>query len=111
MALTKDSAETLLNQYVKNERMLNHCYASEAVMRALAKRLGRDEEKWAVAGLLHDIDIEVVEGDLKTHGLEAERILKEQGADPDVIDAIVMHNEAGKGFEEGDGVRACPCRG
>jgi predicted hydrolase (HD superfamily) len=66
-------------------------------MRALARRLGKDEEKWAMAGLLHDLDIEIVGGDLSTHGLEAERILREYGADPDVIDAIVMHNDALRG--------------
>ncbi|OPY74019.1 MAG: hypothetical protein A4E64_02413 [Syntrophorhabdus sp. PtaU1.Bin058] len=96
--MTRDDALTLLKQYVKNERMLNHCYASEAVMRALAQRLGQDEEKWAVTGLLHDIDIELVDADLNRHGREAERILGEKGVDAEIIDAIVMHNEtvAGK---------------
>jgi uncharacterized protein len=94
MAFTNEDGLQLLNKYVRNERMINHCLASEAVMRALARRLGRDEETWATAGLLHDLDIELVEGDLKVHGLEAERILKEEGLDPDIIDAIVMHNEA-----------------
>lgn len=36
MILTRDDAEILLKRYVKNERMLSHCYASEAVMGALA---------------------------------------------------------------------------
>lgn len=91
--MTRDDAMGLLKQYVKNERMLNHCYASEAVMRALARRLGQDEEKWAITGLLHDLDIELVDADLSRHGLETERILKENGVDAGIIDAIVMHNE------------------
>ena len=94
MVLTRDEAVELLNSYLKNERMLNHCYASEAVLRALARRLGEDEEKWGAAGLLHDLDIELVSGDLNVHGLEAEKILKQEGIDPEIIDAIVMHNEA-----------------
>jgi uncharacterized protein len=94
MPFTNEEALRLLNKYVRNERMIGHCLASEAVMRALALKLGRDEEAWALAGLLHDLDIEIVEGDLKVHGLEAERILEEQGVDPEIIDAIVMHNEA-----------------
>lgn len=94
MSFTNEEALGLLNTCVKNERMISHCLASEAVMRALARRLGRDEEAWALAGLLHDLDIELVEGDLNVHGREAERILKEQGLDPEIIDAIVMHNEA-----------------
>ncbi len=95
--MTRDDALMLLKQHVQNERMLNHCYASEAVMRALARKLGHDEEKWAITGLLHDIDIELVDGDLNRHGLEAERILKEKGVDPEIIDAIVMHNETAAG--------------
>jgi len=93
MSVTRDEAIGLLNQYIKNERMLNHCYASEAVMRALAKKLGRDEEKWGMAGLLHDLDVELVNADLNIHGRQTERILSEKGVEPEVIDAIVMHNE------------------
>ena len=50
--IKRDDALDLLQQYIKNEKMLYHCLSSEAVLRALAKRLGRDEEKWAMAGLL-----------------------------------------------------------
>ena len=93
MAITRDEAVILLNKYIKNERMLNHCYASEAVMMALARRLGRDEEKWGIAGLLHDLDVELVNADLSIHGKETEKILKEKGIEPEIIEAIVMHNE------------------
>jgi putative nucleotidyltransferase with HDIG domain len=92
--MTRDEAEALLKAHVKNERMLDHSYASEAVLRALASRLGRDVEKWGLAGLLHDIDIEVVDGDLTRHGCEAEKILTEAGLDPEIVDAVKMHNEA-----------------
>ncbi|MFH0799375.1 MAG: HDIG domain-containing metalloprotein [Pseudomonadota bacterium] len=91
--MIRDEAEELLKRYVKNERMLDHSIASEAVLRALARRLGRDEDKWGLAGLLHDIDIEVVGGDLTRHGLEALRILTEAGIDPEIVDAVKMHNE------------------
>lgn len=93
MEMTRDKAITLLKQYIQDERMLNHSYASEAVMRALARRLGQDEEKWGLAGLLHDLDIERVKGDLTVHGLEAAKILTEKGVDADIVEAIQMHNE------------------
>jgi predicted hydrolase (HD superfamily) len=73
--------------------MLAHSYASEAVMRALARRLGQDEEKWGLAGLVHDVDIEQVGGDLTVHGLAAAKIRGEKGIDPEIIDAVFMHNE------------------
>jgi putative nucleotidyltransferase with HDIG domain len=92
--MTRDEAEGLLKRHVKNERMLDHSYASEAVLRALARRLGRDEERWGLAGLLHDIDIEAVGGDLSRHGIEAERVLAEAGVDPEIVATIKMHNEA-----------------
>ena len=91
--MTRDEAEGLLKQHVTNERMLDHSYASEAVLRALARRLARDEEQWGLAGLLHDIDIEAVGGDLSRHGIEAERILAEAGIDPEIVAAVKMHNE------------------
>jgi uncharacterized protein len=93
MTITRNEAVELLNKYVKNERMLSHCYASEAVMRALAHRLGRDEEEWGLAGLLHDLDVELVNADLNVHGRETEKILNEKGIDPEIIEAILMHNE------------------
>jgi putative nucleotidyltransferase with HDIG domain len=91
--MTRDEAERLLKKYVVSDRMLDHSYASEAVLRALAARLGRDEEQWGLAGLLHDIDIEKVGGDLDRHGLEAERILAEAGLDAEIVEAVKRHNE------------------
>lgn len=97
MALSREEALMLLQQHVKNEKMLAHSYASEAVMVALARRLGRDEEKWGLAGLLHDLDIELVDGDLSAHGLPAAKLLAERGVEEDVVEAVRMHNELATG--------------
>ncbi|HOW26208.1 MAG TPA: HDIG domain-containing protein [Bacteroidales bacterium] len=97
--MKRDQAISLLRTYIKNERMLNHCLASEAVMRALAARLGQDQDKWGLAGLLHDLDVELVNADPRSHGLETARILTEQGVDPEIVDAIRMHNEEATGQE------------
>jgi putative nucleotidyltransferase with HDIG domain len=97
--MNRDQAEELLKSYIKNEKMLYHSYSSEAVLRALAKRLGRDEEKWGLAGLLHDIDSEITNGDSNRHALEAVDILRKQGIDEEIIDAIKMHNEHATGLE------------
>ncbi len=97
MEMTRDEGMRLLREYVKNDRMVYHCLASEAVMRALARRLGQDEAKWGTAGLLHDLDVELVNADLNVHGLETEKILKEKGVDPEIVEAVKMHNETASG--------------
>ncbi len=95
--MTRDQAWEILQQNVKNQKMLNHCLASEAVLKALARRLDRDEEKWGLAGLLHDIDVEVTGADPATHALKAGEILKDYDLDGDILDAIRMHNEEATG--------------
>jgi putative nucleotidyltransferase with HDIG domain len=95
--MKREDALELLHRYVKSPNMLNHSLASEAVMRALARKLGRDEEKWGLAGLLHDLDVEMVKGDMTIHGKETARILEEKGVEPEIIDAIKMHNESSSG--------------
>jgi len=95
--MQRETALELLKKYVKNENLVKHCLASEAVMRALAVRLGANMEMWILAGLLHDIDAELTAGDIKRHTLEAERILRENGLPPDLIEAVKMHNEAAHG--------------
>jgi putative nucleotidyltransferase with HDIG domain len=96
--MTREEAHKLLLEHVKNPKMLYHSYSSEAVMRALAIRLGRDEEKWGLAGLLHDIDIEVTNADPKTHSLVAVDILRNAGLGEDIVDAVKMHNEMATGL-------------
>ena len=109
--MTREEAMELLNRAIKNERMLSHCYAAEAVMRALARSLGQDEEKWAIAGLLHDLDIEQVDADLSVHTHQTVHILNEHGVDPEIIDAIKMHNEEAWGYETQYAIPSCPRRG
>jgi len=97
--MTRENALELLNQYVKNGNMLKHSYASEAVMRKLAERLNSDIEKWGLAGLLHDLDSELTGSDMKVHGLKTAEILEGLDLDPEIIDAIKMHNEDATGLE------------
>ena len=95
----RSTALTLLHTYVKNEKMIFHCLASEAVMRGLALELGQDEEKWGLAGLLHDLDVEVTNAEPTIHGTQTEVLLKDYDVDEEVLDAIRMHNECSSGKE------------
>ena len=90
--MTREQAFLLVNEYIKNPNMVKHCLAAEAVMEALADKFGEDREKWGLAGLLHDLDVELVQGDLSKHTLETEKILREKGLDEEIIYAIKLHN-------------------
>ena len=72
-------------------KLVNHCLAAEAVFGALAEKLGEDPEKWRLTGLLHDLDAES-HNDLDVHTRETARILTEKGVDPEIVEAIRLHN-------------------
>ena len=95
--MTRKEALDLVHTYIKNENLCRHCLAAEAVMAALADRLGQERETWALAGLLHDLDVEMTRADLTVHGLETVRILDLYGVDAQVLEAIKMHNEEAHG--------------
>ena len=100
IGMTREEALELLKENVKNDRMIAHCLASEAVMRALAVKLNQDPDQWGMAGLLHDLDVEITNADPKTHGLTSVQMLSERGVDPEIIDAIKHHNEDAEGVGE-----------
>ncbi len=89
--MSRDDALTLLRQHIENENLIKHCLASEAVLRAMAEKLGEDPDKWGLAGLLHDLDAET-HADLDNHTSETVRLLQEKNVDAEVIEAIRLHN-------------------
>ncbi len=90
--INREQTLKLLHEYLENENMIKHSLASEAVMRELAGHLGEDREKWGLAGLLHDLDVEK-QPDLKYHTKETVTLLSQCGVMPEIIDAVAMHNE------------------
>lgn len=91
--VNREQALQLVRDHIQNQNLVNHCLAAEAVLRAAAVRLGSDQEQWGLAGLLHDLDVET-QPDLETHTSETVAILKEQGVDPEIIEAVRLHNLA-----------------
>jgi putative nucleotidyltransferase with HDIG domain len=79
---------------VQDKNMIKHMLATEAIMRALAKKLGENEEEWSITGLIHDIDMELVEGDMSSHSKLGADIAQELGANETMVHAILCHNEA-----------------
>src|SRR5207244_6743934 len=70
--------------------IVKHMLAVEAAMRAYARKLGQDEEKWGIVGLLHDFDYERWPSP-PDHPLKGSEILKERGYPDEVIYAIKSH--------------------
>ncbi len=97
--MTRDEALALLREHVKADNLVKHCLAAEAIMRALARRLGKDEDQWGRAGLLHDVDFEQTADAPEEHAKIGAKILEDKGVDPEVVDAILAHNAEGLGLE------------
>ncbi|MFC1744208.1 HD domain-containing protein [Candidatus Riflebacteria bacterium] len=95
--ITREKAFELVLRYIKTPNMIKHCLASEVVLAAIAERLGEEKETWAMAGLLHDLDVELTNADLKIHGTKTVEILKEAGVDREIIEAVRLHNEISSG--------------
>ncbi len=97
--MNKNQAIDLVRQYVSNENSIKHMLATGAVMRALAEKFKEDEEQWELSGLLHDIDMEVVDyrENPEEHGKKGAEILREQGVEEKIIEGTLAHNrETGK---------------
>lgn len=56
--MTTDQARNILTEMTKSTSLLRHMRSIELVMRAYAKKLGENEDEWAIAGMLHDADYE-----------------------------------------------------
>ncbi len=95
---SRSEALNFLDANIQSVNMRKHCLAAESVMRVIARHLGKDEDEWGLAGLLHDIDVEITNADPYTHGPYAEKML-EGKLSAEAIDAIVMHNEVATGKE------------
>jgi len=92
--MNREEALQLVKEKIKNENLVKHCLAVEICMRALAKHLGgEDEEKWALAGLLHDIDYEETKDNPEKHSLIGAEMLEKLGLDKEMCEAVKTHNE------------------
>lgn len=91
--MTRDEALRIVKEYVKNPNLIKHMLAVEAAMAAYAKKKDQDEERWRVAGLLHDFDWEI-HPNLNDHPQKGAEILRQKGVDEDMIRTILSHSDA-----------------
>jgi len=85
----REQAYELFTKYNKNESLIKHALTVEAVMSHFAEILGEEnKEKWAVIGLVHDIDYEMFP---EQHCVKAREILEENNWPEDYIHAVESH--------------------
>ena len=87
---TRSAARALMEEYTTSLSLRRHMWAVEVAMRAYARQLDADEERWGIVGLLHDFDYERWPQP-PDHPLKGAAILAERGYPEDVIYAIKSH--------------------
>ncbi len=92
--MNRENAFKLLKTYVKNKNLIRHALAVEAVMKKLCEHFDKNNEmeKWALSGLLHDMDWELTKDNPSEHGRKAAEILKKKGYPSIITKAIEAHN-------------------
>jgi len=88
--MTRDEALAIVREHVKNNNLVRHMLAVEAAMAAYAKKLKQDEQRWRIAGLLHDFDWEI-HPSLEEHPQQGAEILRSRGVDEDMIQTVLSH--------------------
>ncbi|MDZ7330896.1 MAG: HDIG domain-containing protein [candidate division KSB1 bacterium] len=91
--MDREQAYELARSKFSNKNLFKHVLAVEAVMRELAAHFGEDQERWGLAGLLHDLDYEQTMNDPERHTLITEELLRPFQLHPDIIEAIKCHND------------------
>jgi len=91
--IDREGAVACITAQNPNPGLVAHGRQTEAVMRAMADRLGQDPELWGVTGLLHDLDYPHTAADPDRHGLALAQILPEGALPPEAMHAIAAHND------------------
>ena len=84
-----------MQEYTASDSLRKHMLAVEGAMRAYARKFGEDEERWGIAGLIHDFDYErypnSAHSPTEGHPSEGVRVLRSRGYPEDILEAILGH--------------------
>ena len=92
MELRYEDALATLRAHNTNESLIKHAIAVGAATAAYARKFGEDENKWRIAGLLHDVDYEK-HPTIEEHGKVGADWLRDLGYPDDVVHAVHAHND------------------
>jgi hypothetical protein len=89
--MSREEALELLHKYLRQQNLIKHSLAVEAILKATAQKLNKNEELWAQVGLLHDLDYDYTKENPEKHALITSEVL--EGLLPEEgINAIKSHN-------------------
>jgi putative nucleotidyltransferase with HDIG domain len=92
---SRADALALVQEYTASESLRKHMLAVEAAMRSYAMKFGEDEDRWGIAGLVHDFDYERFPNNAHSateeHPSEGVRILRSKGYPEDILQAVLGH--------------------
>ena len=89
--MDRDAARALVREKAEKETTVRHLISVEGVMRALAHRLGEDEDTWGQVGLFHDLDQDQTHDDAERHAYQAAEWLREAGVDERIVTGVLAH--------------------
>ncbi len=90
--MNRDITLDFLSRHVKTDMLMKHLLSVEASMRGYARKYGDDEERWGIAGLLHDFDWEICPTP-ESHPTYGAEMLRKAGYPEDIIRAVLTHGE------------------
>lgn len=90
-ASDREAAWELLCEWTASDSLRKHALAVAASMRAYARVWGEDEERYAVTGLVHDLDYERFPDPETGHPRKGIEELRRRGYPGDVIEAVAGH--------------------
>lgn len=97
-SITREQAFALVKEKLTSPHLVKHSLAVEAAMKGLAKKLGGDESRWGMVGLLHDIDWDETKDTHDQHTRKTIEWLKGVGnSDEELHTAILSHNHSHNG--------------
>jgi putative nucleotidyltransferase with HDIG domain len=89
--MTRDEAWTLVCEWITNPNLRKHLLATEAAMRAYARKFEGDEETWGTVGLLHDLDYERCPSQEAGHPFVGAEELRRRGVPDAWPRAVLSH--------------------
>ena len=87
-----NEARAIVERYAEKDITVRHLISVEGVMRSLARHFGEDEDRWALAGLFHDLDQDQTHETPERHGYQSVEWLRSDGYDDEaVLNTVLAH--------------------